>query len=513
MSVTTEHEDYEIWAKRWKKMRDAIGGTCDIKDSDYIADYLPPLSGHIGGDEKTNAKYETYKEYATWYDASGRTVEGLLGLIYRKEPIVTIPEFMNDIKKDINLKGDNATMFSKNIVEEILSVYRTGVLLDMPSTAEGMTQAEIDLENIRPYARIYKAESIINWSVESVNNKVKPTMIVLKENIDTVIDEFEVETETVYRVLSLEKVMDQETGNKINVYMQRVFKQMEEPDKDGQTVWREDEDLRSIPLIHGEPLNYIPFWCITEDGVSWDITSPSLEGLVDMNISHFRNSANFENGLIFTGNPTPYVSGYAGDSKKLPLGSTMVLQLQEGGSAGFMEFSGQGLLPISNSMSDKEKLMAVLGARILASEKKAVETAEVATIHRAGEQGILGTIANIVSNAMTEILKTMAVWEGKKETSIVMELNTDYMPAELSGADMLSLMDAWQRGAISTEVMRWNFRQGERIPASITDEEMDEQIKENPAPAPAGLDGGMFNEEIEAVNDDEEADENENEEA
>jgi hypothetical protein len=519
LSVNYRRQEYDCYYGTWRKIRDAITGQIAIKDDTEgrRTTYLPPLSGHLKADgSSTNKNYDTYTEYAEWYAASSRTVNGLVGLVFRKEPQVEKPNAMEPYFEDLTLDGQNAINFSKELLTEVISVNRVGVLLDIPTAAtEGLTQEQIEAQNVRPYARIYKTEAIINWKEEVINNVKKTSLVVLDEDADgEFCDDYFVEnTVKQYRVLKLVPVLDTELGTSRYVYTQIIYQELDvndstKTDKDKQ--WQEVD--RKVPLVNGEPLDYIPFIVINDTGNNWDINTSIVDGLIDVNIGHYRNSANLENALIWTGNPTPWVSGLIdnNDSDTINLGSTECIKLEGGGQAGYMEFTGQGISPIREAMEDKEKRMALLGARIIASDKKSGETAETATIHRAGEQGVLATIANVVSMSMTVIFRIIQDWKGINGDTVLI-LNTDYVPIEMGAADMVGLLQMYQAGAISMEVLRWNLKKGERIPNALSSDDLDKQIEENPPPegAEPKVDDEIPEVPDEVMNDEEEEDNNE----
>ena len=474
MSVETKHPDYIKFMPIWEKQRDAVDGTNAIKDK--TTRYLPALNGHYKDDKSTlNDKYYVYLNYAQWFGATGRTVDGLVGLVFRKEPLIAVNEKQGSLEEslvnDFTLANDTLSSFSKEILTEIITVGRVGILIDLPNVeANELTIKEMEDSNIRPYTKIYKTESITNWNSEIIDGVKTTTLVVLKEetSYSDIDDEFNINVEVNYRVLDL-------IGDEgVIKYRQRIFS---DNGKDGYKVTQE-----FYPQVKGKSLNYIPFYSITSNGENFSPEYSVINDLADVNIGYYRNSANFENGLIWTGNPTPWVSGLQGEnSGKLELGSTKAIVLMQGGGAGFMEFTGQGLKPITESMEEKKNLMAILGARILAADKKTAETAETANIHRAGEQGVLASIANTVSEVLTKALQKEISWVSdieKKDFSI--ELNTDYLPNYISPEEMVTLLQMYQGGAISMPVLRWNLKKGEVIPIKITDEILDEQIKDNP---------------------------------
>jgi hypothetical protein len=106
-------------------------------------------------------------------------------------------------------------------------------------------------------------------------------------------------------------------------------------------------------------------------------------------------------------------------------------------------------------------MMAALGARLLAAEKRAAETAETAAIHRSGENGVLASLANWPRPARSaRRCSWCAEWEGASET-VVVELNTDYLPAGITAQELSELVKTWQAGAISHETLYDNLQRAE----------------------------------------------------
>jgi len=68
-----------------------------------------------------------------------------------------------------------------------------------------------------------------------------------------------------------------------------------------------------------------------------------------------------------------------------------------GAQAGYLEFTGQGLTTFERAMGRDERLMAVLGSRLLHDQKKVGETAEAIRLRQSGEDSVLTAIATSVS--------------------------------------------------------------------------------------------------------------------
>jgi len=73
--------------------------------------------------------------------------------------------------------------------------------------------------------------------------------------------------------------------------------------------------------------------------------------------------------------------------------------------------------------------MAILGAHIIANEKKGVESPEALRIHRIGENGVLAAFIRNISNAVTKALRKKGQGDGEdinKLNNWAINFNTDY---------------------------------------------------------------------------------------
>ena len=119
--------------------------------------------------------------------------------------------------------------------------------------------------------------------------------------------------------------------------------------------------------------------------------------------------------------------------------------------------------------------MAILGARMLEVQKRGVETADTASIHRKGEESILSSIAQVISMGMTRALGWFSQWAGA-DANVQFEINRDFYPVEMTPQELTSLIAAWQTGGISKQVLFDNLKQGEIIASEVSFEEEEARI-------------------------------------
>jgi len=457
MAVDTKHSEYLSNYEIWERCEHASQGQDEIHE--YGVKFLPRLSG------QTDQEYYAYKQRALYFNATARTIDGLTGMLFMKPEAVIAPNAMDDIIADITMSGLSLHQLSEMVAEEVITLGRCGVLVDYPPIVNAVTLAQAQAQGARPYATMYDAESIINWKTGRINNVEQLTLVVLEEENEIAVDYFESKCEPQWRVLDLIE----------GVYCQRLFRK----DKRGEFILVDE----IYPQINGRPLNKIPFEFFGVRDNSPCVDKPPLLDLVDVNLSHYRTTADYEHGLHFTGLPTPVVTGYYSDDKSasLRIGSGTAWLLPDPQSKAFyLEFTGQGLGELREALRSKEAMMATLGARILAPEKRAAESAQTANIHRSSENSVLASIAQSISIGLTHVLELLRDWSGATgEVSV--ELNRDFIPNSMSAQDVDSLVKSWQSGAISHQTLFFNLVSGDVIAQDVSFDDEMERIANMPA--------------------------------
>ena len=418
MSVNSQHPEYKARAEDWIKCRDAFEGQSAIKAAGVK--YLPKLS------EQTTDDYNAYKTRALFYSITSKTISAMVGMASSKRPIVTHPTELDKFFLD-----DSGVQFyemlSQSLSENLL-MGRFGILIDRPESG-GL-----------PELVGYTAESIINWRTDEHGN---PTMVVLAENVakQETNDEFEIETEPQYRVLRLTD----------GVYTQSIYSE-------------KGDFIRTVtPLNTGKTMDFIPFFVVNPFGVGFDMHKPPVLDIVEINISHYRTSADLEHGRHFTGLPVPVVSG-VDSSTKLRVGSMVAWVLPDHqAKAYYLEFTGQGLISLEKALSEKQSQLASLSARLLDNSKHGSEAADTVRLRYMSETASLAAVARAVEALLKKAYKTVAIMEGLEEASVAIKLDKEFLDARLSSAELRELVGAYISGGISKETLVYNLRRGDLL--------------------------------------------------
>lgn len=441
MAVNAKHPEYSKNLIKWQLMRDALAG--EVAKEKYV----PKLS------DQEAEEYKAYVGRAEFYNATARTQVALTGLLFAKPPKVELPEALKTIGENISLDDDSLEALAKNIADECLSVGRCGVLVDLPSVEKSdYSKLEAERLNLRAYATLYKAENIINWRTTKINGSNVTSLVVLAETYaEPTNDEFVEKIKTRYRVLDLHD----------GYYRQRVF---------SETKAGNFEVISEIyPSANGQKLEYLPFTFFNVNDLKTAVEKPPLLDLAKVNISHFRSEVDLEHGTHFTALPTPYVTGYQGESsEKLKIGSTAVWVINDpSAKVGFLEFSGAGLSTLENRIAVKEKRMSILGARLLLDEKKTAEATETLQMRKSGENAVLTNVASTISEGVASFLKDVAFFENIASENLIYEINTDYNLTMIEPQLLAQIIAGIQSGDIPNEVLYDALLKGELMPKTI----------------------------------------------
>ena len=423
MPIDTKHPQYIKYAPLWQKCEDFTSGEEVVKSRGKT--YLPMLSG------QTNPKYEAYKQRAIFYSAAARTVAGLVGAIFRKEPVISLPKQLEYLRTDATGTGMSLTEIAIRSITEIMITGRSGLISDRSPNGGSS------------YIAVYDAKDIINWLTGPDNE-----FVVLKEDMLVSGDDpFELEEIEQYRELTL---------NADGQYIVNIWRKTDQKSEEwGFTTIQ--------PLQNGRPINYIPFTCISPSGLDFEIDKPPILDLVNVMEKHYQISADYTNALHVTALPTPYVSANidAEDNSVFAIGTDTAWILPEGSKVGFIEFTGQGLIPIEKALDKLENMLAALGARLIETSKvsSVAETAEGIRTKESAATAILSQIVASAEAGLEKVLRWAAESENADPSEVKVKLNREVVQAPLDANMLNALPKALHGNAISQETFYHNLEE------------------------------------------------------
>lgn len=484
MPVSTPHPEVERFAPEWRKIQACIDGEKTIKEAG--TEFLPRSEG------VSDTTYNNYKARAVWFNATARTLGALMGFLFRKPPTIEgLPTSLDKLEQDADMAGAGLKAYARKIADRVGSVGRCGTLVEW-STAEA-----------RPYFAFYEASGITNWQTERIGGNLKLTALVLREAAykhDTN-DRWKTEIVIKYREFYLE-------GDPTNPKSLRCMAQIWEEANGGGVTSSTKTAPQQDPVKVGEPiqifrrnvpLDFIPFQFHNAENPGEGISKPPLTDIADVNISHYRTSADLENGRHFCGCPTPWAkcfdekkddgSGVAAvKSEALVVGSNVAWTSDNADAeCGYLEFTGAGLNSLEKALEEKQTMMASLGARLVEPKTGDAKAFATVALENSSDSSTLARIGELVSEGITDVLQIAAWWASSDATvdeKIQFSLNSDFNPAVLTSEMLTALTGAWQANAISRGTLYHNFRRGELLPPGRTDEEEKEAIEADPPVLP-----------------------------
>jgi hypothetical protein len=478
MPVNSTHPEYDANIAAWQRARDVFAGEDAIKAAGEL--YLPRL------DCQDDTEYAAYKHRALFFNATARTADGFVGLIFRRDPSFKLPsgkgvgDALAQFVADADMLGTPLSAFSKKLVAEIMNVGRAGTLVDWSDGSPGQRG-----EN-RAYAVAYRAEDIINWHTERVNGRNVLTLVVLNETCRqpaAEADGFVPEIIPQIRVLKLVEV--QSPKSKVQsqwhclVEIWQFLPDGQSPNGNrsrAKKKWKLTDTI--TPLRLGKPLPLIPFVFHGPRHSLPEVDKIPLADIIAVNLDHYRLNADYHHGMHFTALPTAWVSGFDKNSSLRIGSSTAWVAETPGATAGYLEFHGQGLTTFERAMDRDEQLMAVLGTRMLEAQKRVGETAAAIELRQSGENSILNTLSLSLGSSLTQVLRWIYWWnsteplpDGIGPDLVLATLNTDFSVNGMSALEITAVVSAWQAGAISHTTMLDLFRAGEVIAPGRSNEE------------------------------------------
>lgn len=416
------NEQYKTMLPVWKMCEDAAAGERFVHAAGQT--YLPRLKG------ESAKSYLVRKSMTPWFGATWRTIIVLRGMIFRVDPVVEVEQILID---NIDNSGKSLTTFAKEVVLEVLKTSRAGIFVEYPDTSDSITQA--GTVGARPYLSLFKAIEITDWGTRIVSG------VELLDKVQLIID------------AENQLLLALDNGG---VYYQQQIKV-------GKNGHRISEEAPVYPKMNGKVLTHIPFQFIGADQLTHEITEPALIDLITMNFHHYRQSSSYERGCFLSGLPSLFLYGPLDQDTVYLGGDTGNKMTDPQCRAEFVEVKSnfQALL---DNLSQKERMMAVLGARMLEDTKKTAETEQTVARRQSGEESVLADIAATCEAGILNALRWCTEWLDKDPGKVVFRLNRQFIPADLTSQQITSLMTAYIQGGISYDTLFYNFRKAGMYP-------------------------------------------------
>ena len=450
MPVHSQHHQYSYALSKWSLVRNCMKGAKAVKEAGEI--YLPNPNAN-SSDSLT--RYKSYVQRAIFTNVIKPTNDSMVGMAFRKRPRTNIPAQIAYIED--NATGDGVTLqqLAKNTIANLLQTGRYGLLTDYPSVDEGLSDSAVRALQVKANIKPYLPESIINWQTQAIGGVDTLVMVVLKEDYAVYNDEFESKLSTQYRVLALQD----------GLYTI--------------TVYREDEIVSVIEPrdATGGRLKYIPFVIAGSYSNDPATDDAPLYDIAEINIGHYRNSADKEEGLFLHGQPMLHLdigSINSNEWKELnpngvEVGARRGLITSGGGSATLLQTTANDA--VSEEMKEKLKEMVAIGARLVDQGGQA-ETATAAMIRHAGTNSVLTNVVQNASSAIELSLSWVCAYMGTTEQPEY-AISDDFYDKNLDATQVMASIQLYDRGILAKEDLQENARNSGMIDPLRSNEDID----------------------------------------
>ena len=202
----------------------------------------------------------------------------------------------------------------------------------------------------------------------------------------------------------------------------------------------------------------IPFTFFGSNDNDETMDDSPLYDLAVLNLAHYRNMADYEEGNFIAGQPSLFITGLTKEwvadivnqGHPIRLGARTANILGSGSNAFLLQATANSGL--YQALQDKKDQMVALGARLI-EPNGSTKTATEAQSEKADETSVLATLANNLSDAYSRVLNYCADFLGVNY-ECTMALNTKFDSTKMSPQERQQLIGEWQAGAITWGEMR-----------------------------------------------------------
>jgi len=472
-SVSYRRDDLEAIIPKYQLIRDCIEGEASVKLQ--TTNYLPQPNADDTSIDNLS-RYNSYLVRAVFYGVTGRTLRGLVGQIFLRDPVYDVPDLLQPVIADANGEGLDIIQLAKRLCTNVMAYGRCGLMVDYPKTLKPTTRQQLLDGEVAPMIKVFDPWNVINWRTVIKGSKKLLSLVVIKEKYEVNDDGFQKLLIDQWRVLRLLP-----TGCVVEIWRQGT---------DGTFSIKERYSLCDHK---GKELHEIPFKFVGSENNDAEIDNPPMYDMAILNIAHYRNSADYEESCFITGQPTLFVNGLSQDwwenvlGKVIRMGARAAVPLPPESEANLLQ-SLPNTMP-HEAMAHKERQMVAIGAKLI--EQRNIErTATETEIESASDTSVLATAAKNASNMLLWALQKAASFAGIADTQLKFELNTNFDLASMTAEEMRQVMEAWQGHGITFSEMRENLKRSGI--AKLSDEEamaeiekLKDMIPENQPPAQA----------------------------
>ena len=467
-TVDTKHKLYSRYKETYDMIEACIEGEQAVKSANQR--WLPVPNPHEWEStdkvvwQAARRRYNGYKGRARFLNATGRTLNGMLGIVFGEPVNITLSGALAVLAKDADGKGQPLTQFLRDTTAEVLKSGRGYIMADYTGNGEVTEETQGD-----PVLRLFYGSQIINW--RTTNGK--DTLIVL-EYVEDIEDDtgFINQERTVWLELRM-------IGGTAHI---RKWTQ----DSGAKSVLGGATTVSELVQIldeNGQPMDEFPgAWIGSVNNDAYPDPAP-LGDIASINIGHYQADADVVEAARIVGQPTLVIAGltqsWADKFLKtgVTVGATTGILLNEKATAQILQAAETNAS--TNLKEQRAKEMAMLGAKLL-ERGTAAKTATQADYEAQTDNSILSLCAGNVERAVNKALQMLARMVGGAGT---VGINQRYDMSAIDANLLTALMAQVQGGALTLhDYIRYQQKIG-LVSQEKTPEQIEDDLR-NQAPLP-----------------------------
>lgn len=419
----------------YQRLRDCLENR--VKDRGEV--YLPDPS-EIKEDAKIrDHRYIQYHTRAVWLPVTKRTLQGLTAQVFIKRPVLNVGNIPSSFLARPSQLGTGVNAFARYALSEVIGMGRGAIVVHI-------------LSNNQPLLDFAETENIPTWSdlpygeVDGLGRSIE-SVTVRGFSTRTLADDVTVEHYSTLTQFKLDK--------KGECYVRTATSPLNMMTIALTANWSAWQAV----IVAGSPLKYVPVFPIGAERNTLDIEVSPLDELAALNISHYMNSADYEEHAKIAGQVTPVIKGLnqtwfdQNIKGKVAFGVRSPLPLPKEADAKLLQAQANSVA--KEALDKKEKMMVSVGARLI-EERSIRRTATEADIEDQSYHSILGHIAQNTSDAITLALRHVSrtLNSGKDDPDVLYTLNTDFSSSTSSAEHRRLLLEEYTTGVRSFEEYR-----------------------------------------------------------
>jgi hypothetical protein len=394
-------------------------------------------------------EYERRIAASEFFNGLNRTIKGLVGMVFRRNPVMDhdVPEEFIQHWENIDNAGTHGDVFSRQVFEEGWRLGHSCIFVDYPEVEGNTSGAPLSIAEeretgIRPYWLHISPLDIINWRVEVINGQKVLTQVTIR---------------------FVEMVPDGAFGEE-DVITYRVYKKV------GDTVtwdrWAPDAKSNLGITDSGILTNQtsIPLSVIyTGRKIDELVSAPALLDLAYTNIAHWNVQSDHRHSLHIASVPIPIFKGRDTTEGKQEMGPNIGIDIDTDGDVFYLEHKGEALQQTRDEQKDLEQRMAIQGLAMLQRETRSAETAEAKKIDKSEQDSSLAASARSLQDALELALVFHNRYLGN-ETAGSITINQEFERLTMSPEDINAYSNLVASGTMSRETFFDVMVQGNSMP-------------------------------------------------